>query len=94
MSSLSAVDRDNREGGAYLWSREQLATRLDATELAQLKQNWVQAPVADGFLLRPASTAKNAAQSIVNHEYPAQIAGDVARAACQSMTSAWPAGMR
>ena len=65
MSSLSAVDRDNREGGAYLWSREQLVELLDATELAQLQQNWVQAPVSDGFLLRPASTAKNAAQSIV-----------------------------
>jgi uncharacterized protein YyaL (SSP411 family) len=65
MSSLSAVDRYNREGGAYLWSREQLARRLDATELAQLKQHWVQAPVADGFLLRPASTEKNAAQSIL-----------------------------
>jgi len=49
-----------------LWSREQLAGRLDATELAQLKQHWVQAPVADGLLLRPDSSAKNAAQSIVN----------------------------
>jgi len=66
MSSLSAVDRDNREGGAYLWSREQLAGRLDAAELAQLKQHWVQAPVADGLLLRPDSSAKNTAQSIVN----------------------------
>jgi len=66
MSSLSAVDRDNREGGAYLWSLEQLAGLLDASELAQLQQSWVQAPVSDGLLLRPASTAKNAEQSIVN----------------------------
>ena len=66
MSSLSAVDSDNREGGAYLWSHEQLAGLLDATELAQLQQHWVQASVADGLLLRPTSTANNAVQSIVN----------------------------
>lgn len=79
MSSLSAVDGDNREGGAYLWSREQLTTLLDTSELAQLKQNWVQTPVADGFLLRPASTAKNAAQSIVNRSIQRKLQARGAR---------------
>lgn len=36
MSSLSAVDNNNREGGAYLWTRAQLATRLSAEEVDYL----------------------------------------------------------
>jgi len=36
MSSLSAVDRDDKEGGAYLWTREQLASRLTRDEVEYL----------------------------------------------------------
>ncbi len=36
MSSLSAVDNNNREGGAYLWTRAQLSTRLTTEEVDYL----------------------------------------------------------
>jgi uncharacterized protein YyaL (SSP411 family) len=36
MSSLSAVDRDNREGGAYLWTRAQLGELLSEDEVEYL----------------------------------------------------------
>jgi len=59
MSSLSAVDSANREGGAYLWSREQLAAVLDAAELEHLQQHWQQNLLSAESLLRPsAATAK------------------------------------
>ena len=38
MSSLSAVDRDNKEGGAYLWSRDQLASLLTREEVDYLER--------------------------------------------------------
>ena len=38
MSSLSAVDRNNKEGGAYLWTREELASLLTADEMDYLAQ--------------------------------------------------------
>ncbi len=53
MSSLSAVDSDDQEGGAYLWTAQQLASLLDATELEFLQQYWQQDPVAGKVLLRP-----------------------------------------
>jgi len=36
MSSLSAVDRNDKEGGAYLWTREQLASHLTRDEVDYL----------------------------------------------------------
>jgi uncharacterized protein YyaL (SSP411 family) len=38
MSSLSAVDHANKEGGAYLWTRAELASLLTADEMAYLAQ--------------------------------------------------------
>ena len=52
-SSLSAVDRDNREGGAYLWSMQRLGALLDTAELRHLQRRWHLNPLADAFLLRP-----------------------------------------
>ena len=52
-SSVSAVDRDNREGGAYLWSMQRLGALLDAAELQHLRRRWQLNPLADAFLLRP-----------------------------------------
>jgi uncharacterized protein YyaL (SSP411 family) len=53
MSSLSAVDKDNKEGGAYLWSREQLAVMLDEDELAYLLKLGPAPPVSSEFLIAP-----------------------------------------
>ncbi len=38
MSSLSAVDRSDKEGGAYLWTRDQLEGRLTRDEVDYLAQ--------------------------------------------------------
>ncbi|MCK5897132.1 MAG: thioredoxin domain-containing protein, partial [Cocleimonas sp.] len=40
ISSLSAVDDNNEEGGFYLWSRDQLAKILNKTELALAYRVW------------------------------------------------------
>ncbi len=53
MSSLSAVDVDNREGGAYLWTREQLEQVLSAEEVAHLEQRGQFARAGGEFLIRP-----------------------------------------
>jgi uncharacterized protein YyaL (SSP411 family) len=53
MSSLSAVDRNDREGGAYLWTRDQLSTYIDAGELARLENLWPDKLKAGEFLLGP-----------------------------------------
>ena len=53
MSSLSAVDADNREGAAYLWTREQLESYLDAAELARLDQLWPGKTRLGEFLVGP-----------------------------------------
>ena len=65
MSSLSAVDRDNREGGAYLWTREQLAALLTAAELEHLLQSWPRQPLTREFLIRPFNDQGQAARSSV-----------------------------
>jgi uncharacterized protein YyaL (SSP411 family) len=66
MSSLSAVDRDNKEGGAYFWTREQLATVLDADELAYLL-NLIPTPPASGeFLIAPLSGPGTGGEPIRN----------------------------
>jgi len=57
MSSLSAVDRDNREGGAYLWTNEQLAALLTPAELKHLQQKRpLQSQTAE-FLIQPLSVS-------------------------------------
>ena len=53
MSSVSAVDRDNREGGAYLWSSRRLEALLSAPELEHLQGRWQQQTLGDALLLRP-----------------------------------------
>ncbi len=53
MSSLSAVDSENRDGAAYLWSREQLSAYLDATELERLQSLWPDRMKAGEFLIGP-----------------------------------------
>ena len=68
MSSLSAVDGENREGAAYLWNDARLSVLLDATELKHLRQHWQRDTVGNDFLLRPRTATKNAAQSILNRD--------------------------
>ena len=53
MSSLSAVDSENRDGAAYLWTREQLSTYLDTTELKRLENLWPGKMKAGEFLVGP-----------------------------------------
>ena len=53
MSSLSAVDVDNKEGGAYFWTREQLATLLNKDELEYLLRLGPPQPAASEFLIGP-----------------------------------------
>jgi uncharacterized protein YyaL (SSP411 family) len=55
MSSLSAVDRDNREGGAYLWTQEQLSSQLEPDEFEYLRQKWQLQTQAAEFLAQPLS---------------------------------------
>jgi hypothetical protein len=63
MSSISAVDRENREGGAYLWSEEKLDALLNAAEQAQLERGWQQQTLGDDILLRPPLDLEPAAYS-------------------------------
>jgi uncharacterized protein YyaL (SSP411 family) len=56
VSSLSAVDVDNHEGGAYLWSRQQLARVLSEKDFNYLVASWQLDPSASpeqGFLAKP-----------------------------------------
>ena len=53
MSSLSAVDVDNREGGAYFWSREQLAAVLEDQEVEYLSKLWLAEIKSSEFLIKP-----------------------------------------
>jgi hypothetical protein len=53
MSSLSAVDINNKEGGAYFWTREQLAAALDEDELAYLLNLGPAPPASGKFLVAP-----------------------------------------
>ncbi len=57
MSSLSAVDEDNIEGGAYLWDREQLEAALSRDELKYLKNLWQLETIPNDFLPRPLDSA-------------------------------------
>jgi len=63
MSSLSAVDRDNREGGAYLWSSEQLSALLEPDELEHLQQRWQLQSQPAEFLIQPLSDPGQPAKS-------------------------------
>jgi hypothetical protein len=73
MSSLSAVDRANREGAAYLWSHEQLNALLDAKELDHLQQYWLQHPVSRAFLLRPSAAVAKPAHSALNRSIQSKL---------------------
>ncbi len=53
MSSLSAVDVDNVEGGAYWWTRADLETLLTADDLAYLEKHWQIDPARGQVLPRP-----------------------------------------
>jgi len=53
MSSLSAVDVDNKEGGAYFWSREQLSAVLDDQEVEYLSKLWPVETKNGEFLIKP-----------------------------------------
>ena len=53
MSSLSAVDIDNREGGAYFWTREQLNAVLDDPEMEYLTRLWQLETRTGEFLVPP-----------------------------------------
>ena len=63
MSSLSAVDRDNREGGAYLWTSEQLSALLEPAELEYLQQIWQLQSQPAEFLILPLSVPGKPAKS-------------------------------
>jgi len=51
MSSLSAVDRNDKEGGAYLWTREQLASQLTRDEVDYLARQGQFDANIDEFLI-------------------------------------------
>ena len=53
MSSLSAVDRDDREGGAYWWDRETLARLLPAADVDYLVELWQLRDSDSEFLAGP-----------------------------------------
>ncbi len=53
MSSLSAVDIDNKEGGAYFWTREQLNAVLDDSEMEYLTGLWQLETRTGEFLIPP-----------------------------------------
>ena len=55
MSSLSAVDRNNKEGGAYLWTRQQLAAALSAKQMDYLQQQGQFDASNSEFLIAPLS---------------------------------------
>ncbi len=69
MSSLSAVDRDNKEGGAYLWTREELASLLTADEMDYLAQRGQFEPRNSEFLIvtldGPATGGETANKAVV-----------------------------
>ncbi len=95
MSSLSAVDKAGREGGAYLWSGEQLATLLDAGELELLQQHWQQSVIDGDFLLRPRQTTANAAraQSLRHIRRKLQTGNGASMPADDKRLAAWNAMM-
>lgn len=53
MSSLSAVDVNNKEGGAYFWSREQLSAVLEDQEIEYLSKLWPVETKSGEFLIKP-----------------------------------------
>jgi len=53
MSSLSAVDADNVEGGAYLWDRERFEAAVSAEDRQYLKKLWRLERIPDAFLPPP-----------------------------------------
>ncbi len=53
MSSLSAVDADDVEGGAYWWTRAELDASLDDGDLRYLEELWQVDPAHGQFLPRP-----------------------------------------
>ena len=53
MSSLSAVDVNNKEGGAYFWSSEQLAAVLEDQEVEYLSKLWPVETKTSEFLIKP-----------------------------------------
>ncbi|MFA6904275.1 MAG: DUF255 domain-containing protein [Gallionellaceae bacterium] len=67
VTSISALDEQGREGGAYLWSREELEAMLHPDEFALVGRIWGMEAVAEfdlGFLpmnrKRPTSVEQNA----------------------------------
>ena len=73
LSSLSAVDRDDREGGAYLWTSTQLENLVGASQYQHLSQNWRLSAVGDAYLLHPPDAANEAAQSALDREIMAKL---------------------
>ncbi len=53
MSSLSAVDRDDREGGAYWWQRAELSEKLGSEDFAYVEQLWQLNPADSELLAGP-----------------------------------------
>ena len=73
LSSLSAVDRAEREGGAYLWTPAQLETLLGENQTRHLQQTWRLSPVGDAYLLHPPNATDPAAQSETDLEILRQL---------------------
>ena len=57
-SSLSAVDEDNREGAAYLWTRQQLESVLSGSEIEVLQRTGLLKPGQHEFQI-PALSAQD-----------------------------------
>ncbi len=53
MASLSAVDKDNKEGGAYFWTREELVAVLEDQEVEYLTKLWPVETKTSEFLIKP-----------------------------------------
>ncbi|MFT5505579.1 MAG: hypothetical protein ACI8XC_003301 [Gammaproteobacteria bacterium] len=53
ISSLSAVDKDNIEGGDYFWSRERLKETLTSQQYQYLEKNWSLDQFDHEFLIPP-----------------------------------------
>jgi hypothetical protein len=56
VSSLSAIDVNDLEGGGYLWSQEQLAQQLGDQEFEYLRRTWqldIRDPAMRAFLAKP-----------------------------------------
>jgi hypothetical protein len=95
MSSLSAVDKDNKEGGAYFWTNEQLATALKADELVYLAKQVMPETRQSEFLIGPlvGPGASGQAASNISILQKLQARGSASMPADDKRLASWNAMM-